>query len=218
MANQPDPSSVPLEEITWRSPQHVQMMGGFLHSKNSKLVEIAPYGSCSFTAKHKVCTLNIVLFYFAESPFFDATSNNASLTIQASYNDSFRPFIETRDAFEGRLKTMHGIEFMVAHDPLQQHQALQQQHQQPQEPSNVWVIRKQMRKKRPGGEDEVQILATFFVVGDSVYMAPSVSNVVGSRMVRFLLSRILKMARMYGENGRSTHPSRRVGSRSGSRR
>ena len=68
---------------------------------------------------------NIVLFYFAASPFFDATSNNASLAIQASYNDNFRPFIETRDAFEGRLKTMQGLEFMVAHDPLQQHQALQ---------------------------------------------------------------------------------------------
>lgn len=28
---------VHLEEVFWRSPQHVQMMGGFLHSNNSKL-------------------------------------------------------------------------------------------------------------------------------------------------------------------------------------
>lgn len=27
-----------MEEILWRSPPHVQMMGGFLHSNNSKLL------------------------------------------------------------------------------------------------------------------------------------------------------------------------------------
>ncbi|EEH41252.2 mediator of RNA polymerase II transcription subunit 6 [Paracoccidioides lutzii Pb01] len=143
MAAQPD---VPLEEITWRSPHHVQMMGGFLHSNN-------------------------ILFYFAESPFFDATSNNASLAIQASYNENFRHFIETREAFEGRLKTMQGVEFMVL----------------PQEPSNVWVIRKQVRKKR-ASDDEIQVLATYFVVGDSVYMAPSVLKVIGSRMLSTVTS------------------------------
>jgi mediator of RNA polymerase II transcription subunit 6 len=184
MANQQDPSSISLEEITWRSPQHVQMMGGFLHSNNSKSYERSPFLLVHPQLRARE-NLNVVLFYFAESPFFDAISNNASLAIQASYNENFRPFIETRDAFEGRLKTMQGLEFMVAHDPLQQHQALQQQHQQLQEPSNVWVIRKQMRKKRPVGEDEVQILATYFVVGDSIYMAPSVLNVVGGRLVSF---------------------------------
>ncbi|OJD17544.1 hypothetical protein AJ78_02357 [Emergomyces pasteurianus Ep9510] len=174
-------SAAPLEEITWRSPHHVQMMGGFLHSNN-------------------------ILFYFAESPFFDPTSNNASLAIQASYNDNFRPFIETREAFEGRLKTMQGLEFMVAHDPLQEAAAAaaaaaggKQPQRLPQEPSNVWVIRKQTRKKRTGAgagsgsrvagdDDEIQVLATYFVVGDSVYMAPSVLKIVGSRMLSTVTS------------------------------
>ncbi|KAK2731823.1 Mediator of RNA polymerase II transcription subunit 6 [Onygenales sp. PD_40] len=167
MANQPE---VSLEEITWRSPQHVQMMGGFIHSNN-------------------------ILFYFAESPFFDATSNNASLAVQASYNENFRPFIETREAFEGRLKTMQGLEFMVAHDPIQEAHAAavaaaggKQPQRLPQEPSNVWVIRKQMRRKRAGMDDEIQVLATYFVVGDSVYMAPSVMKVVGSRMLSTVTS------------------------------
>ncbi|KAL2369155.1 Mediator of RNA polymerase II transcription subunit 6, partial [Blastomyces gilchristii] len=161
-------SAVPLEEITWRSPLHVQTMGGFLHSNN-------------------------ILFYFAESPFFDQTSNNASLAIQANYNENFRPFIETREAFEGRLKTMQGLEFMVVHDPLQEAAAAAavggKQQRKQQELSNIWVIRKQMRKKRTGvgsgaagGDDEIQVLATYFVVGDSVFMAPSVLRVVGSRM------------------------------------
>lgn len=30
---------VPLDEVLWRSPQHVEMMGGFLHSNNSTLLE-----------------------------------------------------------------------------------------------------------------------------------------------------------------------------------
>ncbi|KAL1957255.1 hypothetical protein VTO42DRAFT_6161 [Malbranchea cinnamomea] len=156
-------TATPLEEITWRSPQHVQAMGGFLHSNN-------------------------ILFYFAESPFFDATSNNASLAIQAIHNENLRHFIETREAFEGRLKTMQGVEFVVAHDPLQELAAEIAGGGPPREPSNVWVIRKQMRTKRPGLEDNVQILATYFVVGDFIYMAPSVLSVVGRRMLSAVTS------------------------------
>ena len=123
----------------------------------------------------------IVLFYFAESPFFDATSNNASLAIQASYNDAFRHFVETREAFENRLKTMQGLEFMVAYDPLQA--AAQSETVFAHEPSNIWVIRKQLRQKRPGMEDDVVVLSTFYVVGDCIYMAPSIASVVGNRIV-----------------------------------
>ncbi|KAF9883304.1 hypothetical protein FE257_003762 [Aspergillus nanangensis] len=151
----------PLEEIMWRSPPHVQMMGGFLHSNN-------------------------ILFYFAESPFFDATSNNASLAIQANYNETFRHFVETREAFEGRLKTMQGLEFVVAYDPLQA--AAQSNTQFAHEPSNIWVIHKQLRNKRPGLDDEVVLMSTFFVVGDCIYMAPSVASVVGNRILSAVTS------------------------------
>ncbi|RLL95582.1 Mediator of RNA polymerase II transcription subunit 6 [Aspergillus turcosus] len=163
------PQDASLEEILWRSPPHVQMMGGFLHSNN-------------------------ILFYFAESPFFDATSNNASLAIQANYNEAFRHFVETREAFEGRLRTMQGLEFVVAYDPLQA--AAQTDTQFAHEPSNVWVIRKQMRRKRAGQEDEVVVLSTFFVVGDCIYMAPSVASVVGNRILSAVtsLTRLLKTA------------------------
>ncbi|KAI5289425.1 Mediator of RNA polymerase II transcription subunit 6 [Ascosphaera aggregata] len=167
-----DPANLggaPLEEITWRSPGHVQTMGGFLHSNN-------------------------ILFYFAESPFFDGTSNNANLLIQATHNESMRHFIETREAFENRLKLMQGLEFVVAHDPILEYGAALEaaakeaspgQHQQlalPQGPSNIWVIRKQYRRKFPGRPDDVDILSTYFIVEDSVFMAPSVSGVVGNRM------------------------------------
>ncbi|KAJ6092134.1 hypothetical protein N7467_004103 [Penicillium canescens] len=159
----------PMEEIMWRSPPHVQMMGGFLHSNN-------------------------ILFYFAESPFFDATSNNASLAIQANYNEAFRHFVETREAFEGRLKTMQGLEFVVSYDPLQA--AAQTDTSFAHEPSNIWVIRKQNRRKRSGFEDEVSVISTFFVVGDAIYMAPSVASVVGNRILSAVtsLSRFMKTA------------------------
>ncbi|KAJ5092301.1 hypothetical protein NUU61_007171 [Penicillium alfredii] len=158
-----------MEEILWRSPPHVQMMGGYLHSNN-------------------------ILFYFAESPFFDPTSNNASLAIQASYNDAFRHFVETREAFEGRLKTMQGLEFVVAYDPLQA--AAQSDTRFAHEPSNVWVIRKQNRRTRSGLDDEVTVISTYFVVGDCIYMAPSVASVVGNRILSAVtsLSRLMKTA------------------------
>ncbi|EEP78207.1 conserved hypothetical protein [Uncinocarpus reesii 1704] len=163
---EPSPD-VALEEITWHSPHHIQMMGGFIHSNN-------------------------ILFYFAESPFFDPTSNNASLALQAMHNENFRPFIETREAFEGRLKTMQGLEFIVARDPLLEvaaaNTAAVARGEQPKEASNVWVIRKQMRRRGIGGQDDVQILATYFVVGDSVFMAPSVWSVVGRRMLSTVTS------------------------------
>lgn len=84
---------------------------------------------------------------------------------------------------------MQGLEFIVSHDPIQHLAAemAQKTDNAPKEPSNVWVIRKQTRRKRAGmEEDEVTILSTYFVVGDFVYMAPSVSSVIGSRMVMFL--------------------------------
>ncbi|CAI7572486.1 unnamed protein product [Penicillium bialowiezense] len=158
-----------MEEILWRSPPHVQMMGGFLHSNN-------------------------ILFYFAESPFFDPTSNNASLAIQANYNDAFRHFVETREAFEARLKTMQGLEFIVSYDPLQA--TAQTNGQFTQEPSNVWVIRKQNRRKRSGLDDEVVVVSTYFIVGDCIYMAPSVASVVGNRILSAVtsLSQLMKTA------------------------
>ena len=77
---------------------------------------------------------------------------------------------------------------MVAYDPLQA--AAQSETRFAHEPSNVWVIRKQIRQKRGGmmaDDDEVVVLSTYFVVGDCVYMAPSVGSVVGNRIVGSVL-------------------------------
>ena len=97
--------------------------------------------------------------------------------------------LQTREAFESRLRTMEGIEFMVANDVLQSTSSLRQQKPPGQEPGaggngliapeddSIWVIRKQKRQKSSTGSDEVTVLATYFVVGENVHMAPTIGNV-----------------------------------------
>lgn len=116
-----------------------------------------------------------VLPYFYESPFFHATSNNATITTQATHNPALFYLIQTREAFEGRLRTMQGLEFMVAHDPSENGTKI--------ENSGVWVIRKQNRRKRPGAEDEITPISSYYVVGENIYMASSLGNILGARLV-----------------------------------
>lgn len=158
-----------LDETQWFSPDHVRQFGG-IH-ENTGQYQYRP-GSVSF---HADC-YNLVLFYFAQSPFFEATSNNSSIYTQAMYNPSMLPLLSTRDTFEAHLKTLQGLEYLVAFGPKdfgpEAHIG-----------RGTWVIRKQNRRKRPGGEDEVTILATYFVIGERIYMAPSVSNIMQARLV-----------------------------------
>ena len=81
---------------------------------------------------------------------------------------------------------MQGVEFIVAHDPIEELAADMAKGAPPRDPSNVWVIRKQLRTKRGGLPDQVQVLSTYFIVGDFIYMAPSVLSVVGRRMVSLI--------------------------------
>jgi len=121
-----------------------------------------------------------VLFYFSKSPFFDPTSNNASLETQAMYNPDMMHFLGTRETFEAQLRTLQGLEYLV-------HLSPKDFGNEAQIGQGVWVIRKQNRRKRAGFNDEIIILSTYFVVGEHIYMAPSVGNILQNRMVRFCL-------------------------------
>ncbi|KAH0542433.1 hypothetical protein FGG08_003188 [Glutinoglossum americanum] len=151
------PQEPPLDEIQWRSLQIAQSMG----EDGANNLAVLPY--------------------FSHSPFYDQTSNNATLTTQATYNASMLYILQTREAFEGRLRTMQGLEFMVAFEPSG---AVGSQ----EGSENVWVIRKQNRRKRQGSEDEITVLGSYFVINENIYMAPSVGNVVGSKMLSALTS------------------------------
>jgi len=118
-----------------------------------------------------------VLFYFAKSPFFDATSNNASLEAQAAFNGDIADSISTRAAFEAQLDRLSGIEYRVHLGP---------QDFGPEAWPNQgrWVIRKQERRINYSDDRaNIRVLATYFVVGISVYLAPSVTEVLTSRLV-----------------------------------
>lgn len=160
----------PLDEMQWHSQQMaINMLG--IHS-------------------------NSVLFYFAESPFFDKTSNNAVLYSQALYNQAMLPVIQTREAFEGRLKTMSGLEFMVAQEPAD-----------PVNGTGVWVIRKQTRRKKQNEEDEIVLHSTYFVMGENIYMAPAVADVLASRTVCPLSSPLSLVPILTQRSSQSSPPS-----------
>ena len=156
----------PLDEIQWRSPKAQEMGGIHTNTGKDETRSQSPPTHPTYFA---------VLPYFAESPFFDATSNNATLTTQALYNPNMYYIIQTREAFEGRLRTMQGLEFMVTQDPSE--------NDTKPDHSGVWIIRKQNRRKRQGAQDEVTGISSYYVVGENVYMAPSVGNILGSRLV-----------------------------------
>ena len=143
-------TSEPLDEIQWRHPAMVAQMQG-IHT-------------------------NSVLMYFAQSPFFDQTSNNALLLSQAMVNPNLFPVIQTREAFEARLRTMSGLEFVVAQEPAET---------APGTGTGVWVIRKQTRRKRQGEDDDIAVHAAYYVVGDNVYQAPTLADIMGFRVVGF---------------------------------
>jgi hypothetical protein len=78
---------------------------------------------------------------------------------------------------------MQGLEFVVSHDPLQPPYS---PYPIGVMPSNIWVIKKQRRRKVRGVPDEVTVLGVYFIVGIVVLMAPKIGDVVASRMVRII--------------------------------
>lgn len=83
-----------------------------------------------------------------------------------------------REAFESRLKSMNGVEYLIVGEP-----------QKIDDPAladtGIWVIRKQDRKKRVQKDDEVTVLGTYYIIGDNMYQAPSVYDIVGNRLVSY---------------------------------
>ncbi|KAL2196343.1 MED6 mediator subfamily complex component-domain-containing protein [Corynascus similis CBS 632.67] len=145
MALDPAPyTGPPLDEIQWRAPPDFEMG---IHS-------------------------NSVLFYFAQSPFYDRTSNNEVLFQQGLNNPNVTPYLATRELFEGRLKTMSGLEFVVAQEPAETG---------PGAGTGVWVINKQTRRKQ-SPQDEIIVHGTYFVVGENIYMAASFADILSSRI------------------------------------
>ncbi|KAH8600960.1 mediator of RNA polymerase-like protein II transcription subunit 6 [Bisporella sp. PMI_857] len=119
---------------------------------------------------------NTILFYFSYSPFFDQTSNNHIVFVQNWQNPAV---VGTRKLFESRLMKMSGLEFMVVQEPAETGIGAG---------TGVWVIRKQTRRKVPGKEDEITPHALYYVVGENIYMAPTVASILKNRMTSIISS------------------------------
>ncbi|KAK9356398.1 MED6 mediator subfamily complex component-domain-containing protein [Lipomyces doorenjongii] len=122
-----------VDELQWRAPEWIQMFG--LRTDN-------------------------VLEYFAQSPFYDRSSNNQVLKMQSQFN---APVLQPQEVVQA-LSTMRGIEFAIA---------------MAQPASALWIVRKQNRIS----PNEAVPLATYFVINENIYMAPSVYSIVSSRML-----------------------------------
>jgi len=119
-------------------------------------------------------TAETIHLYFMQSPFCDPTSNNKVVELQARFNQELHPMLASRVEFEKRVKSMAGVEYIVVAGPAKTTPGM----------NPVWVIRKQRREKQRGSPDEIDILGTYFAIGENVYQAPSVLDIITCRLVR----------------------------------
>ncbi|KAM0714092.1 hypothetical protein Q7P37_011056 [Cladosporium fusiforme] len=123
---------------------------------------------------------NMLHHYFAKSPFFDWTTKNG-LEIQQCQSDPYGwHFSHNRKDFEAQIASRNGTEYMIAEGEQMEFDA----EGRPAK-GGVWVIRKQDRTKGapPKSRDAVETLATYYVIGENVYQAPSVADVLGTRLL-----------------------------------
>jgi mediator of RNA polymerase II transcription subunit 6 len=90
---------------------------------------------------------------------------------QAMYNPSMAYIRESRQAFEGALRGMQGLEFVIANEAP------------PPQGNDIWIINKQNRRKGTRGEDQITVIATYYVVGETIYKAHSLGNILQCKLV-----------------------------------
>ncbi|KAG2194831.1 hypothetical protein INT47_007893 [Mucor saturninus] len=127
-----------LTSVEWRDTNWLERVGGFQNQQ-------------------------MVLDYFALSPFWDRQCNNQVLSMQTQYNDLRQPYEATVEA----LRKMTGIEFAVVHE---------------QPP--VWIIQK--RYRRGPAPDDVNPIATYYIMGANVYQSPTIYSVIANRLLTSL--------------------------------
>ena len=123
-----------------------------------------------------------MLFYFAESPFFDRSSENYTLAVQYTGSEQAGEILGTRQRFEATLKNRQGLSYVIAHDPLSPPKQIEAPDGN-KLPANVWVIRKQFRPV-VGDDSSIEVLRYYYISNHVIYEAPTVAKVLNNRMVR----------------------------------
>jgi len=149
-------NGAPMDEIQWRLEAAVAHFGG-IRAENIHL-------------------------YFLASPFCDSASNNKALENQLRFQpDSFQT-LQDRTAFEDALRRMNsGVEYIITDGPRKTTPDM----------NPVWVIRKQRRTKgmrstdprEAPPPDRIDVLGTYYAVGENIYQAPSIIDILSNRLV-----------------------------------
>jgi mediator of RNA polymerase II transcription subunit 6 len=116
---------------------------------------------------------DMIHHYFKDSPFFDWTTKNGLELEQASKD--MHNWLRTHDRkrFEADLALRNGTEYMIVEG-----EGMQFDKEGKPIKGGVWVIRKQERSN-----DALETLGTYFIVGENVYQAPSVGDILGTRLL-----------------------------------
>lgn len=118
-----------------------------------------------------------IMWYFMSSPFFDGASNNVALFTQCRASAEGQALLNNRKLFEEALQNRYplGLQFIVVAEP--------------QAAGQPWVIQRQMKYK-PTDKDgnlldkvETQVQGTYYTVGNKILMAPSLLDVLQTRLV-----------------------------------
>lgn len=144
----------PLDEIQYRRPDIIDFYGGRINE-------------------------NMLHRYISESPFFDHTTNNGLLFGQSRTDQFTFGLVENRQALEDNLKSKAGTEYMVVAEPQPTAQPWTDAMGRVNKDNGVWVVRKQERAR----DGKLTVLGTYFLVGDNMYQAPSVGDIVGGRLL-----------------------------------
>lgn len=125
---------------------------------------------------------NMIHRYLAESPFFDHSTKNGLHFLHARSNMAEFELVKDRRRFEEDLRRHVGGEYLIVGEPgdvLRSGGA--------KESSGVYVLRKQDRQRTRAVdgrvEEELTTLGTYYCVGEKMYQAPSVGDIVGNRLL-----------------------------------
>ncbi|SCV69264.1 BQ2448_2284 [Microbotryum intermedium] len=135
----------PLSHLQWRAPEWISAFGPL--------------------------TKSILMDYFVLSPFFDPSSNNATLRMQIMFSRQGNATHAGRGLMDGldeerELKRFKGIEYVVVHDDA----------------PGLFIIHKRDRQS----PTQAHTTAAYHVLNDSIYQAPSLYQVVNERLLASL--------------------------------
>lgn len=151
---------VDLSTIVYCDKLWIQFNGGWLHSNN-------------------------VLFYFAQSPFFDRlSSNNTVITQNSGIPERELRYLSTKNKFQEELTRYAGIQYVVDQDPMENEVFVDGPNGK--ERSMIWVIKKLDRKR--ARSNDMEVLGYYYIIDDTIYQAPNMFKILEYRLMNACLA------------------------------